>query len=71
MAYLPAQGGSLVCAKGYFGGFHGLGSYFIRRQVWEIPYTINRYESEFFKIEFLDLIAFFWSKYDPLVIKYY
>ena len=62
MAYLPAQGGSLVCAKGYFAGFQGLGSYLARRQVLEIPYRINRYESGFFKIEFLDLIAYFWPK---------
>ena len=44
MAYLPAQGGSLECAKGYFAGFYGLGSYFARRQVLEIPYRINRYD---------------------------
>ena len=48
MAYVPAQGGSLVCAKGYFAGFCGSGSYLIRRQVFEIPYTINRYDSEIF-----------------------
>ena len=58
MAYVPAQGGTLVCAKGYFADFHGLGSYFIRRHVLEIPYRINRYESEYFKIEFLDLGAY-------------
>ena len=49
MAYVPAQGGSLVCAKGYFAGFCGCGSYFIRQQVLEIPFSINRHESGFFK----------------------
>ena len=49
MAYVPAQGGSLLCAKGYFAGFHGLGSYLARGHVLEIPYIINRYESEFFQ----------------------
>ena len=49
MVYIPAQNGSLVCAKGFFGDFHGLGSYFIRRHVLEIPYRINRYESGIFE----------------------
>ena len=44
--------------KAFFAGFHGLGSYLIRRHVLEIPYRINRYESEYFKIEFLDLGAY-------------
>ena len=58
MAYVPAQDGILLCEKSFFAGFHGLGSYFIRQRVLEIPYTINRYESEFSKIEFLDLVAY-------------
>ena len=49
MAYVSAQVGSYKCAKGHLGGVYGLGPNSVRRHVFEIPYTINRYESGFFE----------------------
>ena len=45
IVYVSVQGSIYLCAKAHLRGVYSLGPNFDQRYVFEIPYTINRYDT--------------------------